>query len=879
LAVFEAVCQAVGYANAHGVIHRDLKPANVMVGAFGEVQVMDWGLAKVLGQQTPAVAETPAAAETSAAAGTPPGGETRAGTQVSPTPQDEQQTLAGSLVGTPAYVAPEQAAGEIEKVTARSDVFGLGAMLAVILTGKPPYVGETAEAVRVLAVRGKLEDCYARLDGSGAEREWVALCKQCLAFEPADRPADAGAVATAAAGLRAAADERARRAELERVRVEGEQATAAAHALARSKRRRLALWAAAALAVTAIGGLTAVLAVQRRANADLAQANADERAASERERAAREQAQANFTLALDGVGKYLNEVTKDPELKKGDFNKLRKKLLETALPFYETLTRQHADDPTLEEQRGRAYHRLSNLRTSMGDPRAALADQEQARTIFARLAEQYPDQPEYRRLLAETLNSLAVARYGLGQTADAAETLREATEAYQKLVDAVPDNAVYRDRLANTANNWGVVLQNMGRRAEAEAAYRQALARREKLVEDSPNDATWRQALGRTYNSLGVLADDLGKFEESERYHRKALEIREKLVAENPEDPDKPANRADLAMSYSNLASALTSTARRAEAAALSRRAVDVQKRLVERFPTDTSYRDTEGQYLRSNGRDLDALGRSAEALAVFLEATAVQQKLLADAPDVPEHRLNLGKSRALLAGSLTELGRFDEAEAELHKAVPLLEKACTAAPDQAAWPAELALAGTQFGRLFRERGDPAAGLPWFTRAVDTLRECAAKNPAFADVRQYRTEAHAERAEALDRLGRHAEALADWDRAIELAGPGKDGAFRCFRLLSEGKPGEALATAETLADKPDLSADALYPLARACGLAASDEDGARRERGAAGVLKLLRRSTALGYVPSEWMKHDPAFAPLRARKDFQALLAELGRTK
>jgi eukaryotic-like serine/threonine-protein kinase len=187
----------VGYAHAHRVIHRDLKPANVMVGAFGEVQVMDWGLAKVLGQGSPGTADALSADET------------RAWTQVSPAPASGSHTQAGSLVGTPAFIPPEQAVGQIEQVNERSDVFGLGAILAVILTGKPPYVGESFESVRVQAVRGKLEDCFARLDGSGAEPELVALCKQCLAFEPGDRPADAGAVAEAVAGLRAAADERA----------------------------------------------------------------------------------------------------------------------------------------------------------------------------------------------------------------------------------------------------------------------------------------------------------------------------------------------------------------------------------------------------------------------------------------------------------------------------------------------------------------------------------------------------------------------------------------------------------------------------------------------------------------------------------------------
>ena len=148
LAVFEAVCQAVGYAHSHRVIHRDLKPANVMVGAFGEVQVMDWGLAKVIGEQTPATAAALAAEQT------------RVWTQVSPTPEFGSHTQAGSLLGTPAFAPPELVGGEIDKVDTRADVFGLGAILAVILTGQPPYVGETAESVRVLALRGKLDDCF-----------------------------------------------------------------------------------------------------------------------------------------------------------------------------------------------------------------------------------------------------------------------------------------------------------------------------------------------------------------------------------------------------------------------------------------------------------------------------------------------------------------------------------------------------------------------------------------------------------------------------------------------------------------------------------------------------------------------------------------------
>jgi eukaryotic-like serine/threonine-protein kinase len=206
VAVYEAACQAVGYAHAHDVIHRDLKPANVMVGAFAEVQVMDWGLAKVLTNR----GRDSTAADPN---------ETAGGTEVvSLRDSDGSFTQAGSVLGTPAFMPPEQAIGAVGSIDRRSDVFGLGAILAVILTGRPPFVAATAETTRVKAAQGDVAECFAGLDTCGAEPELVALCKRCLAPKPDDRPTDAGEVANAVAEHRAAAAERARRAELEGVK-------------------------------------------------------------------------------------------------------------------------------------------------------------------------------------------------------------------------------------------------------------------------------------------------------------------------------------------------------------------------------------------------------------------------------------------------------------------------------------------------------------------------------------------------------------------------------------------------------------------------------------------------------------------------------------
>ena len=118
VAAFEQICQAVGYAHAQGIIHRDLKPANVMVGEFGEVQVMDWGLAKEVRST-----------------------ESGPGNATSGTASGAEETVFGSPKGTPVYMPPEQARGEWATVGPRSDVFALGGILCAILTGKPPFSG------------------------------------------------------------------------------------------------------------------------------------------------------------------------------------------------------------------------------------------------------------------------------------------------------------------------------------------------------------------------------------------------------------------------------------------------------------------------------------------------------------------------------------------------------------------------------------------------------------------------------------------------------------------------------------------------------------------------------------------------------------------
>ncbi len=238
LGIFEQVCQTVAYAHGQGVIHRDLKPDNIMVGAFGEVQVMDWGLAK-----------------------------RKADADVGPLGRSPEPasglTGEGGVMGTPAYMAPEQRRGQADE---RSDVFSLGAILSDILAGNSAPGGSSGFR-HMLAALGlapgiTLEKCTA-------DPALVALARRCLDASPAERPADAAALAEEIRAYQEGVRARLREAELARVRAEEGGA----------RRRLLAAFTVALL-------LVVVVLLHTRQQAAMARAEEAHRLAS-RENAAR----------------------------------------------------------------------------------------------------------------------------------------------------------------------------------------------------------------------------------------------------------------------------------------------------------------------------------------------------------------------------------------------------------------------------------------------------------------------------------------------------------------------------------------------------------------------------------------------------------------
>ncbi|KAF0246229.1 MAG: hypothetical protein FD180_860 [Planctomycetota bacterium] len=194
LSIFQDICLGIAYAHSKGVIHRDLKPSNVMIGDYGETLIVDWGLARPIGEAGGDGTIPESASPEMQPPLSPPG-------PVAEAPPDETAlTLEGVVMGTPAYMPPEQATGHRDDVDRRSDIFALGGILFAILTYRPPFEGESREEVLERVKSGVPDAPSARIRsfyiaGAGLRPvppdpvppELDAICMKALAFRREDR--------------------------------------------------------------------------------------------------------------------------------------------------------------------------------------------------------------------------------------------------------------------------------------------------------------------------------------------------------------------------------------------------------------------------------------------------------------------------------------------------------------------------------------------------------------------------------------------------------------------------------------------------------------------------------------------------------------------
>jgi tetratricopeptide (TPR) repeat protein len=517
---------------------------------------------------------------------------------------------------------------------------------------------------------------------------------------------------------------------------------------------------------------------------------------------------------------------------------------------------------------------LNRLPEAEKQQRLALAERE-------KLVADFPTVASYQSAMAESLHNLALILTDAGKRVDAVALYDQAIRYEVRALERDPQNARAQEVLAYHHRNLGEVLSELGRRDEAMDHLRQAVSVAEKLATDFPTVPRYRNWLGICQTSLSDLLASLGQWSEAERLVRQALALREKLAADFP---TVVAYQRDLAESLHKLATALRRPAQRTEAVSLLGRALRQERRTLELTPHDEGALQALQEHHFSLGELLTLLCRRTEGQAHLRQALSAGEKQLANvAFDLDRRGVGVW-THSRLGRLLAELGRWDEAEAQCLAALADATKLVSEHPDVQAYGVARAASYTPAADLLRDRGRPQQALNGYGQAVTALEAVLAKEKRLALAREELRDAHAGRARALDRMGRHNEAAQDWARALEL----DDGQNRPMLQLGQaisqahhsGEHRQALAQAEALAK--DADGPTLEGLARLCALASAangepktPEAAAAREQYPARAVELLRQAVAKGYRDSLYLKNGTDLSPLRGRMDLQKLVREV----
>jgi serine/threonine-protein kinase len=737
-----SVCNTIAYAHSRGVIHRDIKPKNIMLGKFDETLVVDWGLARPFDRSE---ADREHGEETL----TPSSG------------VSGSETPTVGVVGTPAYMSPEQSEARWEVVGPVSDVFSLGATLYAILTGRAPFTGRNA--VEVLERVRKCEYSPPREVKKEIPEALDAICRKAMAPRIEDRYASALDLAE----------------DLDRWLADDPVTAWREPALDRlvrwGRRHRTTVATLSVLISSALVAMIVIAGISEHQKREI-----------DRQKMRAEQnfklAEQNFQLALQAVDQMLTQVGEVDLADVPQMEPVRARLLQEAKGFYDTFLKQYQSSPSLLLATAKAYRRLGDIREMLGDyigaesaytdsirrlqglvgPTSNGADvrRELARSemglgillkksnryeeseqalaaaidLRERLADEHPGRTDDRQALAESRYWMGALLARMpGKRPGDEQAYREALKVLGELEAAAPGGPGFRDSRARFLNNQGMLLAANGRRAEAESAFREALQIQEPLVEQSPKLAGLRWRLARTYCNLGSLLLSAGQTGEAEALETKARDRQKTLVDEYPSIPDYAS---ELAATLDNLGLLWTPRAP-AKAEDAFQNALDLLEGLARRFPNRPDYRQRLAITQLNQGILLE---RTDPLMAErsYRKAIDLQDHLVEQFPAIPEYHRDLGRTlfslaflrrrQGDLAGThrllveaikhqrrvLEENPRSDLGRAQLRDSLGLLAETLTQLRD----PAAAALAAEELPKVIPD--DPRE----YLRAAAYLTRC-----------------------------------------------------------------------------------------------------------------------------------------------------------
>jgi serine/threonine-protein kinase len=637
---FTDVCNAVEYAHTRGVLHRDIKPGNVIVGRHGETLVVDWGLAKATGRADPSAEPSERTLIPSSASGS-------------------AETLPGSALGTPAYMSPEQAAGDFDRLGPRSDVYSLGATLYYLLAGRPAFEGDAGEVLRAVQ-RGEFPP-PRRLDPS-ADKALEAVCLKAMAVRPEDRYASCKALAEDVE--RWAADEP--------VTAWREPVTVRARRWLGRHRPLVAGTAALLLTATVALGV----GIWR---VSLEQAETERR---------RLEAEGHFAQARSIIDKLLVTFADERLPNSPGMERLREQLIGDAVARSEHFLGARPDDLVFRRQAAQVYRRAGNIERLMAHHDAALRHYRAARGLLDGLADRDPADRSVQFDRAELLIDEANLHRLMGRHREAEPLYTSAIglmESIREEDPESPDGLRCRRLLALGLLSLGYLRHETGHRREALPAFERAGALYEGIALrlSSPGDPLYLRVtpadelyLQMSLKRRAQLLRETGDASGAARLIDQALARVRAGLARRPDDTDGRNMLVSILEERGRLLAA--DPARRAEGLRDFDEAIAIGSRLATEFPRIPSYRENLADALRSRG-----VARP-DGIADFERARDVLEALVAEVPAAPRYRARLGRVLADLTRAARARGPADAARALAGRAVAELDRALKDDPENA---------------------------------------------------------------------------------------------------------------------------------------------------------------------------------------------------
>lgn len=649
--LIEQIAEAVEAAHRAGIVHRDLKPGNILLsrgsGLWAASSTADDRTTELKGAAIPTPPTSPSALPT--ASGPLPLQPKIADFGIAKRLySDTGLTASGAVVGTPAYMSPEQAGGHSRDTGPASDVYSLGAILYELITGRPPFNG-VSPIETLMQVRFNDPIAPTALNPQ-VPRDLETICLKCLEKDPQKRFPSAAYLAK----------------DLHRflhsvpilARPPGWFSQLAKWVRRNPTRAAMVGMLVIAFAASIAGGVLHTLRV----------------------RAERDRAERNVELATQAVDEMLTEVGEEHLALEPRMEEKRRILLEKALAFYKTLQAENEDNPKLVRKTALAQRRLAEIKRLLGRYDEAETAYGRAIERLKPLANASPDDWEVQRALADSHNFLGEILRNSDRFAEARLQYQAAQQLQEQLGQRLPSPDQRMD-LARTHYNLGLLSNQVGELDAAIAELNTAIHQLRALSEEEPNKPVYQQHLARGLFNLGTVLRQKNDLANAIKVTQEAIDRLELLQQQYPYQPDY---QHELAVARNNQGNYLGRVKGSDEAEKHQRLASDLFGKLSRDFPNTPIYRQELANTLNSLGTTLAAQKKFVEAQKSWEESASLLEQLNKEGRGDKVLHGMLGATRGNLGRLHVFRKEYAAARQELERGLPQLEAALKPNPNQA---------------------------------------------------------------------------------------------------------------------------------------------------------------------------------------------------